>query len=478
MKELDLNQIVQVIGGKVITDNAWSNHGVTGVSLDSRNIKVGELFFALPGERVDGHAFVSKALQAGAAGAVVNHWPVGEPMPDASLNFGPAPIIEVADVLSALQDLAAWYRRLFAIPIIGVTGSTGKTTTKDLLAAVLSKGFRTLKTSGNYNNEIGVPLTILELTDQHQAAVVEMAMRGPGEIAALSTIVAPTVGLITNIGHTHLELLGTQENIALAKGELLDSLPETGWAVLNADDPWQGFLGNRCKVRTFYYGLQPATGIFASDLQLQGSAGSRFQVHLPDAVGEVWVPVPGRHNIYNALAALGVGWLLGMKLEEMAAGLAEAQLSAMRLDLGPGYQGTTLINDAYNANPDSMLAALRVLDNIEGKRRVAVLGEMYELGDFAEEGHRRVGEEAARLKVSFLVTVGKLAENIAEGALEAGLPQDCVRAVPDKNRAVNLVKDYLEPGDVVLVKGSRGMHMEEIVSALQPAGQDRGENRL
>ncbi len=477
MMDLGLTQIGQVIGGQFLNGPHQNTEmTVTGVSIDSRTIKPGELFFALPGERADGHAFVAKALEAGAAGAVVQQRVATESAQDLAGRLKPAPLLQVPDVLKALQDLAAWYRRQFCIPVIGITGSTGKTTTKDLLAAVLSPRFNTLKTSGNYNNELGVPLTLLQLTHKHQAAVVEMGMRGLGEIAALSQMAAPTLGVITNIGHTHQELLGTQENIALAKGEILESLPANGWAVLNADDPWQVFLGQRWGGRAFYYGLQPNAGIYVTDLRPEGT-GSRFKVHLREASGEVWLPVPGQHNAVNALAALGVGWLLGMHLEEMAEGLAKAQLSAMRLAINPGINATTIINDVYNANPDSMLAALRVLSDTAGSRRIAVLGEMYELGDYTETGHRQVGAAAARQGLSCLLAVGKLAEHIAQGAREAGMPKALVAAVLDNQQAIRLLEAYLQPGDVVLVKGSRGMHMEEIVSALQPAQQDKGEHR-
>lgn len=471
---LSLTQIGQLVGGQLLNDLPQKADivTVTGVSIDTRTIKPGELFFALPGERVDGHAFVAQALEAGAAGAVVQQGVEIRSAQDLAGKINPAPVLQVPDVLKALQDLAAWYRKQFSIPVIGITGSTGKTTTKDLLAAVLGFRFNTLKTSGNYNNELGVPLTLLQLTDKHQAAVVEMGMRGLGQIAALSQIAAPNLGVITNIGHTHQELLGTQENIALAKGELLESLPANGWAVLNADDPWQVFLGQRCGVRAFYYGLQSTiAGIYATDLRSEGS-GSRFKVHLPQTAGEVWLPVPGQHNVVNALAALSAGWLLGMQLEEMAEGLAKAQLSAMRLAINPGIEATTIINDVYNANPDSMLAALNVLSDTAGSRRIAVLGEMYELGDYTETGHRQVGAAAARLGVSCLLSVGKLAEHIAQGAREAGMPKALVATVPDNQQAIRLLEAYLQPGDVVLVKGSRGMHMEEIVSALQPAPQD------
>ncbi|MGI6648040.1 MAG: UDP-N-acetylmuramoyl-tripeptide--D-alanyl-D-alanine ligase [Bacillota bacterium] len=475
MKEVSLKQIIKVINGKILRGQLPLLDLTKGVSLDSRQVKPGELFFAFPGERVDGHDFVNQALAAGAIGAVVKHWPRED---SGSLTEElTAPLIQVDNVLKALQDLAAWYRSQFSLPVIGITGSTGKTSTKDLIAAVLSKHFCTLKTAGNYNNEIGVPLTLLQLADQHQIAVVEMAMRRRGEIAALCSLAKPTGGVITNIGHTHQELLGSQGNIARAKGELLEYLSESGWAVLNADDPWQPLIASETRAKKIFYGLKQPAEVFASHIQLLGSSGSRFRVHLPGEVRDISLPIPGEHNIYNALAAIGVGWLMGMRLEEMADGLAEARLSAMRLDVRAGDQGTILINDAYNANPDSMRAALRVLANTEGKRTIAIMGDMYELGDYTEEGHRRVGEDAAHLGISLLITVGQLAEGIARGALGAGMSLDQVVTVLDKKEAVNYVREYRKPGDVILVKGSRGMKMEEIVKALQPAGPDGGDNK-
>ncbi|NLK51663.1 MAG: UDP-N-acetylmuramoyl-tripeptide--D-alanyl-D-alanine ligase [Syntrophomonadaceae bacterium] len=479
MKKNYLEQIIKVIRGKLLAGQIYSEDWISGISLDSRKVQAGELFFALPGERVDGHAYVAAALAAGAAGAVVCRWPEegfslsgNEPV----VNTKRIPLIQVDNVLGALQELAAWYRNQFTLPAIGVTGSTGKTTTKDLIAAALSKRRNVLKTAGNYNNEIGVPLTLLQLTDFHEVAVVEMAMRGPGQITDLCRLVSPEIGVITNIGHTHQELLGTQANIAWAKGELLENLPPYGWAVLNADDPWQQLLASKIGVQTLFYGLHhPTAAVYARDIQLLGAAGSSFRVHLPGMEGEINLPVPGIHNVYNALAAIGVGTLLGVPFEEIAEGLKSARITGMRLDLRPGYRGITLVNDCYNANPDSMLAALQVLMNLQGKRTIAVLGEMYELGDFTEEGHRLVGKEAARLGITQLIAVGKLAVDIARGAREASMPAERVITVPDNLGALQWIRAYTEPGDVVLVKGSRGMKMEEIVDALEFTEQNEGE---
>ncbi|NPV91490.1 MAG: UDP-N-acetylmuramoyl-tripeptide--D-alanyl-D-alanine ligase [Firmicutes bacterium] len=470
MERTSLAAIAQVIWAKPPAGEVAPHLLASGVSIDSRTVKPGDLFFALPGQRVDGHEYVESALKAGAVAAVVSRVPEGfDPGEKAD-----SVLLEVKDVLTALQDLAAWNRQRYNIPVVGVTGSTGKTTTKDLISAVLSRRFKTLKTSGNYNNEIGLPLTLMQLDGTHQAAVIEMAMRGPGEIAYLCSIARPSIGLITNIGHTHEELLGSQENIARAKMEILTNLPTEGWAVLNWDDLWLRKLAARTRGSVMFYSAsgQPGIGeyegekITASDFRFAGKEGVRFLVRLGGQEQEVYLPVPGEHNISNALGALAVGHLLGMRLEEMAEGLSEARLSAMRLDIKEGLNQTTIINDTYNANPDSMRAALRVLSHLAAGRRVAVLGEMYELGDYAPEGHKIVGVEAARQGVSLLVTVGDLAGYITEGARSVGLPRERTAHFDDNRSAADYLLRELVPGDTVLVKGSRGMKMEQIVAAL------------
>lgn len=466
MRSVSIQKLAQVIGAQPLAGRFSPELMVSGVSIDSRSVKPGDVFFALPGQRVDGHEYVRSAVGAGAAAAVVRRLPPGWEKDQQ------AALLKVEDVLQSLQELARWNRRQYELPVIGVTGSTGKTTTKDLLAAVLSQRFNTLKTSGNYNNEIGLPLTLLNLDGSQQAAVVEMAMRGPGEIAQLCSIAAPSIGVITNIGHTHEELLGSQADIARAKGELLAGLPPEGAAVLNGHDPWLRRLAEEYPGRVLFYGLEKNRDedavfhVVASGIRSLGREGSRFWVRLLGQEGEVRVSAPGEHNVLNALAALTVGHLLGMTLGEMAQGLAEARLSAMRLDLRPGVGNTTIINDAYNANPDSMKAALQVLQDMSRGRSIAVLGEMYELGDYAREGHNIVGAEAVRREVSLLVTVGQLAEYTAQGALKAGLKPECSVHFADNQAAAEYLLKELRPGDTVLVKGSRGMRMEQIVDAL------------
>lgn len=480
MKAISLAQIVQAMDAQLLLGVPTSETLVQGVSLDSRTARAGDLFFALAGQKTDGHHYVAAAFEAGAVAAVVSRFPEGLENREFT---APKFLLKVADPLAALQKLAGWYRQQFDLPVVGVTGSTGKTTTKDLIAAVLSSQGPVLKTEENFNNEIGLPLTVLGLEDQHWAAVLEMGMRGRGEIAALCHIARPTIGVITNIGHTHQELLGSIENIARAKGELLENLPAEGVAILNGDDPWLRQLAATAKCRVVFFGLKTRVDYRGGHIKQHGKRGVSFTLHLPEG-GSVTVdlPVPGEHNVINALAAFAVGCQLGLGAEDMARALQQAKLSSRRLDFRPGPQGAIIINDVYNANPDSMRAALQVLQAVALEeaeknknaasgtpRTVAVLGEMYELGDFCSEGHRLVGEEVARLNISLLITVGELAEDIALGAKKAGFPASRVVSVKTNAEAARIVLELLETRDVILVKGSRGMRMEQIVEAIEEA---------
>jgi len=383
-------------------------------------------------------------------------------------------MIRVSDPLQALQALARGYRSLFDIPVVAVTGSTGKTTTKDLIAGVLGRKMAVIKTVGNYNNELGLPLTLLNLDDRHQAAVLEMAMRGPGQIAELCEISHPQVGVITNIGKTHLELLGSQEAIAEAKGELLTALPTDGCAVLNADDPWQVKLASRVKGEVIYYGIDNKCQVRATDIRLRGLEGVDFKLHIPSGEADCFLPLPGAHNVANALAAAAVGYRFSLTADEISAGLASVSLTGMRLEVKRGIRDTKIIDDSYNASPASTTAALELLAAVDGNRRIAVLGDMYELGKETISGHREVGEKAALLSIDCLCTVGELAREIAVGAELAGLPKKRIHIFQEKAEAVAFLKSYLQKGDLVLIKGSRGMRMEEITAALA-GGVNTGE---
>lgn len=456
MKTMTLKEVAQAINGRLCQGDAGVR--VRAVSIDSRSLAGGELFFALRGQRHDGHDFVPQALAAGAAGVVVERMV-------SALNPGAA-VIHVDDTLAALQQLARYNREVYRVPVIGITGSSGKTSTKDLVAAALSRRFNTLKTTGNRNNEIGLPLTLLELNERFQAVVVEMAMRGMGEIAFLCRLARPTGAVITNIGEAHIERLGSVDNIARAKGEILEAIGPEGFAVLHRDSPYIRREAARCRGRVYFFGIGGEADVLGRDIRPE-KGGNRFRVRVPDGgETEIHLPLPGRHNVENALAAVGVAWALGVSLEDIAAGLAGAVLTPMRLEI-IDCRGLKIINDTYNANPSSTRAALQVLAETGTRgRRIAVLGDMLELGDEAQAAHRRVGGDAAAGVVDYLITVGNLARFMAEGALAAGMPGRCVFRCASKGEALEVLKDLARPGDVVLVKGSRGMRMEEVVQAL------------
>lgn len=459
-------EITAVTGGRLVAGEA--NTRVKGLSTDSREIQPGMAFVALKGERFDGHDFIGAALAGGAVAVLGSRFP-------AEQVAGCRPtqaLIQVDDPLLALQRLASFHRsRVLKGPLIGVTGSSGKTTTKNLIANVLQPAMRVLKTPGNFNNEIGLPLTLLRLTPEDQAAVVEMAMRGPGEIAALAAIARPTMGVITNIGTTHLELLGSVANIAAAKGELLAALPQDGVAVLNGDNEWCRRLAATCPCRVLFFSAGGRGDIVARDIRDGGLAGTTFTAVFPGNEVQVRIPVPGRHNVEDTLAALGVGYALGLEPEAMVQSLANWPAEHLRQELRPGPGGCLVFNDAYNANPESMRAALQTLASLPG-RRVAVLGAMLELGPAATTLHRQVGQLAATLGLYRLVTVGELAGEIAAGARAAGLPPEQIFTCTNHQEAARCLQD-LGSGDVVLFKGSRLAGMEKVLvawEATSPAG--------
>lgn len=429
------------------------------VCTDSRNVREGDLFFALRGERFDGHDYAIRAVQSGAGGVVADR-------EVASLLPG-APFFLVRDTLGALQDLAGYNRRLSGVPLVGVTGSSGKTSTKDLVCSVISSRFKTLKTEGNLNNEVGLPLTLLGLEPGHQAAVVEMAMRGAGEIDLLARIAAPDGAVITNIGEAHLELLGSVDNIARAKGEILDHVPERGFAALHGDSPYIRREARRCRGRVIFYGEDRGFDLHPLEM-VSEAGGNRFVASVGGAAEEFFVPMPGRHNVINSLAAIAVGREMGLEFREIRQGLAAANLTAMRLEISL-WNEVKIINDAYNANPSSTRAGLQVLAEAAGEksRKIAVLGDMLELGEKSESAHREVGRAVQAAGVDLLAAVGDRARQIGLGALEAGLSDRAVRYYTTAREAAGELKKILGPGDVVLVKGSRGMKMEEFVWALK-----------
>jgi len=438
---------------------------IRDVAVDSRKVKPGDLFVALPGERVDGHRFVRQALAQGAVAALVNpHRLPAEARSD-------LPLLQVADPLLALGALGAWHRNRFPVRVIAVTGSVGKTTTKDFVAGVLAQRYRTLKSPGNLNTEIGLPLTLLRLEPRHQALVVELAMRGPGQIRALARLARPEAAVITNIGLSHIEVLGSQQAIAAAKAEVLDFLPAGGMAVLNADDAHFDFLRSRVPswagVTSFgFHTRADVTGHYGgvrTGVGRSATSGTRLTLYRERASPQsLTLPLLGRHNAGNALAAAAVGAAFGVSAKAVGRGLERAEISGQRMSLRQTARGL-ILDDTYNASsPETMEAALAVLAEVPGGRKVAVLGDMLELGRHAAPAHRRVGKAVAARPPDLLVTVGPGA------ALIAGAARSCPRVVRCDTRAEALAAllPELRWDDVVLVKGSRGMEMEHIVTAL------------
>ncbi|MBX5464290.1 MAG: UDP-N-acetylmuramoyl-tripeptide--D-alanyl-D-alanine ligase [Clostridia bacterium] len=426
----------------------------TGAAADSRELRPGDLFVALPGSRADGHDFLPQAWRAGATVALVRRDP------------GPLPpgraAVQVTDSRQALEELARAHRRRWGGPVVAVTGSVGKTSTRDLVAAVLATRFHVLRAERNFNTEVGVPLTLLRLEPGHEAAVLELAMRGPGEIRTLARIAEPETGVVTRIAPVHLEFLGSMEAIARAKGELLEELPPSGRAVLSADDPWQAFMASLSRAPVLWYGRSPAAQVRCQEVEA-GAERSRFLLRLPDGRSvRVELPHPGEHMVWDATAAAAVGLVFGLEPEEVAAGLARAELTGHRNRLLRAGAWTVL-DDCYNSSPASLEAALAVLARAPG-RRWAVLGDMLELGPEAERYHREAGERAGAYGLALLVAVGAWAETMAEAARRAGVPEAI--AVADAGEAAALARERVRPGDTVLVKGSRALELERVVEAL------------
>jgi len=450
MNPLRVSQIAQFAGATLSASDGTVV--VNKVSTDSRTIKAGELFVALRGENFEGHDFVEASAKAGATGALVDlNW--AGSVPD---NFA---LLRATDTLQAYQMLAANYRRSLALKVLAITGSNGKTSTKDFAASVLARKFRVTKTEGNFNNHVGLPRTILEATSGDEIAVWELGMNHPGEIAALAKIAAPDAAIITNIGVAHIEFMGSRESIAAEKGALAEAIEPQGTVILNADDPFTEGIAARTRARVVLAGTT-AGAVRAIEIR-QSADGSEFTIVEGAHRCRAQLPVAGSHMVQNALLAIAAGRAFGLSIEECAAGLAAAPLTKARLQIKE-IGGVQFLDDSYNANPDSMKAALRTLVELDADgKRIAVLGEMRELGSESERGHREVGETAATLDVNQLITIGDTAELIAEGARTAGLQK--VLSARSTAEAANLLGKIARPGDLVLIKGSRAARTEEVI---------------
>ncbi|UOF89153.1 UDP-N-acetylmuramoyl-tripeptide--D-alanyl-D-alanine ligase [Fodinisporobacter ferrooxydans] len=436
---------------------------VTGVSTDSRNIRPGNLFVPLIGETFDGHQFAEAVAAAGAAAIL---WTEGRELPTVN-----CPVIVVADPLLALQQLAHAYRKQLHAKIVAITGSNGKTSTKDIIAKVLSESFRVQKTGGNLNNHIGVPLTLLSLKEDTEIAVVEMGMNHAGEIRLLSQIAEPDVGVITNIGESHLEFFGSRSGIADAKWELIDQLEQLGGqrtAVVNGDEPLLRERAGRFSGRLLFFGIQPGNDVHPVQLQRNGLSGYTFSVG--ETNRSFQLPVLGEHQVTNALAAIAVAREFGMHDEKIAAGLSRVQLTPMRMQVIQSEQtGWVMVNDAYNASPTSMKAGFQLLGELTDVYKIAALGAMLELGKQSQEAHREVGAAAVQYGIQELYCFGEDARYIVEGALAFGLQKENAHWYKDiESLLTDLRARMLEVKDGVLfVKGSRGMRMERVVQGLE-----------
>src|SRR5438477_857959 len=454
MERLSLSKIAEFAGAEIKRGSAEAM--IERVSTDSRTIKPGELFVALHGENFDAHNFLEQVAKSGAAGAIVAEQ-VSAKLP---LQFA---ILRSNDTLAAYQNLAANYRKTLPLKVLCITGSNGKTSTKDFAAAILGRAYRVTKTEGNFNNHVGLPRTILQANREDQFAVWEIGMNHPGEIAALARIASPDAALVTNIGVAHIEFMGSREAIAQEKGALAEAVSVSGFVILNADDLLSASVVKRVRARVILAGIESGA-IHAEDVQ-QTSAGSEFTIIEGAHRCRAQLPVPGLHMVQNAMLAVAAGRAFGVSLEECAAGLVSAPLTKARLQIRE-INGVQFIDDSYNANPDSMKAALRTLMELDADgKRIAVLGEMRELGDESVRAHREVGETAAELKIDKLIAIGDVAAAIAYGARRAGLQNSST--VASTAEAAELLGELAAPGDLILIKGSRLARTEQVIEAFR-----------
>ena len=467
-----LDEMIRAVTGKKLISKDYS---FSEAVVDSRLAAEGVLFAAMPGERTDGHKFISAAFEKGARAALVQEDVTGDfdvidlrnRQSDVTADIMKKPVcFRVENTLAALQKTAAYHRaQLPKMEVLGITGSVGKTSTKELIYEVLSRHYRTLKTAGNMNNEIGLPLTLLHADEETEQAVLEMGFYVPGEIDLLCQIASPSVGVITNIGMVHASRAGSMEVIARGKSELVQALPSGGTAILNYDDPYVRRMADVTKADVFYYGLDPAADLFADNIESFGLEGVRFDLNCGGEKHTVKIPLVGQHSVLTALRAAAVGLVKKLSWDEITAGLEQGQ-NNLRMRIGKTENGGTLIDDSYNSSPDAALAALNLLAEMKG-RRVAVLGDMLELGQYEKIGHEKVGKRAGEI-ADVLVLAGPLCRHMMDAAIAGGMPQENVFWFETAADSVDFVREnYGGAGDVILVKGSLGMKMKQIVSALE-----------
>ncbi len=456
MAKFSVDEIAKATGGRIM---AGRSRKTRGVCIDSRKVTRGCLFIAIKGERFDGHDFVLKAFKKGAGVAIVS---------ESKLAGSQAPgktLIVVEDTVQALQDVAAYHRRRFKkLVVVGITGSNGKTTVKDMTACVLSKKYKTLKTKGNLNNHIGAPLTLLRLNSSHEAAVIEMGMSGPGEIAALTKMTAPSIGVITNISSAHIGSFRSIARLRKAKAELIENMPKNGKVALNADDMNSRPLIEKATRKTITFGRSLGADVLLVDTWPNSGAGRWAAIYYKNREQVTHIPLLGQHHTENALAAFAVGALAGVDPEDIAAGIDKVKPAAMRMELSKLPNGAVLINDAYNANPASTRAALESVSEYKRTGRlIFVFGDMLELGSAGPAAHKKTAMQAAKAGVDRLYTIGKLASIMGKEAALRGVEY---KATKSHERIAKELSRILKPGDTVLIKGSRGMAMEKVAQSL------------
>jgi len=455
---LTAQEVLKAAGGTLLAGD--SNAVFPGVSTDTRAPLDGRLFVALRGERFDGHDFLNNAVRAGASGVVVDR----DPPPEMLRELGDAAVVRVENTLTALGRIARLWRRRFRLPVLAVTGSAGKTTTKEMAAAILMKTKSVLKSEGNFNNLVGVPLSLLRLQEEHDAAVLEFGTNRPGEIEALAHIAEPGFGVVTNVGPAHLEGLGTLDAIGKEKTSLFHLLPEDGIAVVNDDDDRIRRLAGKVRCRKVTFGMGKDADVSAGNLRQEMDGKVRFHLRLHGIGTHVLLPVPGEHNVRNALAAAASCSAMGSDIEQIRRGLADFKPVAGRMDIVRLRNGACMIDDTYNANPSSVEEAIKTLRMLRGVRRsTAVLGDMLELGSQAAAWHERVGGFLADSGIDTIFLRGKLSREVAAGAMERGFNPNCIFFFKTHEEIAGELDARISRGDWLLVKGSRGMKMEEIV---------------
>lgn len=457
---MKVEDIIKATNGKLLIGNLQED--CENFCTDTRKIQKGDVYVGLKGEKFNGNEYYKEALEKGAKVAVISGIEVTKEDLD---QYKDKTIIEVKDSLEAFGDIAAYKRNLYDIPVVQITGSVGKTSTRDIIANVVRTQYKTLQTEGNQNNAIGLPTTLLKLKD-HEAVVVESGMNHLGEIRYLGKIAKPTVAVITSIGTAHIGFLGSRENILKSKLEILENLKPGGYIVINNDnDMLNKWAKEDTKYKKYTFGIDEKSDVMAYNIKVNENY-STYNVKIDNKEYSVKVPVSGVHFVYNSLCAIAVGNLLNISPENIIKGIETFTLTKNRMEIDKIKDNVTVINDAYNASYDSMKAALEYLKELPGNRKIAVLGDMFELGEFAEEIHRKVGIEVITHKVDMLVTVGELANYIADEAEYLGMPKDQVIRLNTTTEAINYLNDNLEKDDVVLLKAANGMHFAEIFKGI------------